>query len=304
MGPLGGKAPDQLGWAIAISLALHLILVAVVSFAPELGLNKRREFFSPAYQVELVGPPSAPSSAPPMAAPPSPAPAKPAAKPVAKPAAKPAPKPKPAAEKKKPEKIRAKPKPPPKLAEAVGGKKDKAKIEKTKRIERLKAERAQAAKAERELKERMDRLKRQADERRRLEGAINRLERKAATAHNQTGGAFAPAATAGAASGPKTSLRFQVYYTELWQRIRRHWYLPEAFVGKARGLTAIVVLRIGRDGRLEKVWLEKSSGNGRFDSSAERAAKRAAPFPPLPAGYRGGSHEVGVRFRAEDLSNS
>ena len=97
-------------------------------------------------------------------------------------------------------------------------------------------------------------------------------------------------------------MRFNIYYTELWERIRRQWVLPEALVEKPKGLVAVVVMRINKKGGLDKVWLEQSSGNSRYDQSCLRAAERAAPFPPLPAEIRDRTHEVGVRFSAEDIN--
>ena len=104
----------------------------------------------------------------------------------------------------------------------------------------------------------------------------------------------------GTAKADTASLRFQVYYTNMGERVRRHWVLPEALVEDISGLEAVVVARIDRNGSLAKVWLEKKSKNRRFDASALRAVERAAPFPPLPSVVRGRYHDVGLVFRPED----
>jgi TonB family protein len=116
-------------------------------------------------------------------------------------------------------------------------------------------------------------------------------------------GAAAPLPS-GASSGSgstKLTMRQQVYNAEVESRIKRQWVLPEAYVKETSGLVAWVVLRIKRDGHLDKVWLEQSSSNSRFDQSCLRAVKKAAPFPTLPPEERGQTMELGIRFRPSDI---
>ncbi|MCF8035147.1 MAG: cell envelope integrity protein TolA [Desulfarculaceae bacterium] len=267
---LGATTGEQVGWAIGVSLGLHVLLVGALAFWPGWRLTKPRSF-APVYNVALVSPSvlSRPAPAPPAPAKKA-APVKPA---VTRP--KPAPKPQPAKEAvalKKDQPKRIKPKPVKKQPDP--GKLLASRLKKMER--KVKAEQ----KAERSLA-----------------SALNKLESKVAT--RQAGsGAFA----AGAASADTNSLRFQVYYTEIWERVRRQWVLPEALVSNSKGLEAVVVARIRRDGSLSKVWLEKGSGNSRLDASAVRAVERAAPFPPLPSVVRGREHEVGLRFKPEDIN--
>jgi TonB family protein len=261
-----------------VSAGLHLLLVAVVVLWPGWG-HSRREVFTPTYQVNLVGAPKL-------------APAKPKAPPAPPP--KPAPKPKPEPEPKP--KAEPAPKPEPKK-EAIATKKQKAekkapkKAPKPKRIKRKKAKPKVDYAAE--LDKQMKRLRREVDEKRAVDKAIDRLASKVSPRED---GGVAPAG-----GGSQDALRMQMYYTQLWERIRQSWVLPEAMVKDPTGLVAVVVMRIRRDGSLERVWLEEASGNSRFDASALRAAERAAPYPALPAFVREGVHEVGVRFKAADL---
>jgi TonB family protein len=272
------RGQDQMGWGLAVSAGLHLLLVAVVVLWPGWG-HSRREVFTPTYQVNLVG-------------------AAKLAKP--EPKAPPAPPPKPAPQPKKPEpapepKAKAEPAPAPKpKKEPIASKKAEAKKKapKPKRIKRKKAEPKVDYAAE--LDKKIKRLRRKVDEDRALDQAIDRLASKV-TPRGEGG-----VAPAGGAS--ETALKMQIYYTQLWERIRQSWVLPEAMVKDPEGLVAVVVMRIRRDGSLERVWLEEDSGNPRFDASALRAAERAAPFPPLPPFVREGAHEVGVRFKAADLN--
>ncbi|MEE9613391.1 MAG: cell envelope integrity protein TolA [Thermodesulfobacteriota bacterium] len=88
-------------------------------------------------------------------------------------------------------------------------------------------------------------------------------------------------------------LEFKAYYNEVGARIQSMWVYPGE---PQKGLEGWVSIKIGRDGDLKEVKIEKSSGNGIFDGSAIRAVKKAAPFPPLPEGIRGDFLEIGVRF--------
>ena len=257
---------EQIGWAIGVSLGLHLLLVGGLALWPGWRVTKPRSF-APVYNVALVSPAVLARPAPaPKAAPPRPAPRRSVAPPV-----KPRSKKEPVALKKdKPRRLKPKP---------LKKQPDPGKLL-ARRLKRLERRVAAEQRAERKLA-----------------SALSRLQSKVAS-RQAASGAFA----AGAASADTSSLRFQVYYTEIWERVRRQWVLPEALVRNPRGLEAVVVARIRRDGSLAKVWLEKSSGNSRLDASALRAVERAAPFPPLPSVVRGREHEVGLRFKPEDFN--
>ena len=257
---------EQLGWALAASLGVHLLLLAVVIFWRSWGPSKA-ELFAPAYQVQLVGMPGPPAAAP--KGPPAHKPAPPA--PKAEP--KPEPKPKEAIAT-KPEEVKKRPEPKPKPAEPTPD-------------------------ASKELEKRLASLQSKVSDQRRLENVMNRLEEKAATRQNQVGGAFnSGSGSGGGGATGNPSVRDQVYLTELWQRIQAAWVLSEVLVQKPKGLVAIVSIRLRADGSLEKAWLEQSSGNARFDQSAVRATEKAAPFPPPPGDLR----ELGIRFRVEDAT--
>lgn len=280
---------DQLGWALAVSLAVHVVVAAAVILWP--ASQPDRQFFSPAYQVALVSGAALPTSGPPAAA------KKPAApkkeietpKPAPKPEAKPEVKPKPAP---------PKPEPKPEPKEAIGSKKT---VE-PKRVKREEKKTEPEPSYEDVLDQRMQKMKAKAESRRQneqYEDALSAIESKVQT-RGGGGGATGPSGAVAMPGGGELSTRFMLYYTEVWERIRRAWVLPEALAGDTSGAMAVVALRINRDGSLNKFWLEESSGNARLDQSALRAVERAAPFPPLPADLLGPYHEVGLRFRPED----
>jgi len=266
---------DQVGLGLAGSLLVHVLLVAGVAFWPTGGDS--RIYLAPTYNVHLLAAPPAAPAAPPTATPKPPSPA------VVK---------KPPPEKTAPP---AQPKPKPKPAEAIGSKKQAAKPKP--KPKRIKPQVDPAAQAERELRRRLAQLERRTRTRRQVDSAISRIQSRVASRGRAAGGVMG---SAGGGGGSKTSMRFQVYHTEVWQRIRSHWIVPEALIKSTRGLEAIVVITIGRNGSLLSARLEKSSGNSRYDLTALRAVKKAAPYPPLPIGYRRGSYEMGIRFRPED----
>lgn len=99
----------------------------------------------------------------------------------------------------------------------------------------------------------------------------------------------------GVATRELLDLRYRLYYTMIWEKIRDAWVLPEG-ITKGKNLEAIVALRIKRNGSIENYWIEKGSGNAYFDQSAIRAINKANPLPPLPEDFREEIFEVGVRF--------
>jgi len=101
------------------------------------------------------------------------------------------------------------------------------------------------------------------------------------------------------AGGGQVGLARRLYYTEIWNAIRSQWALPDP--SKYKGMEAILVLAIRRDGKILDIRFQKRSGNALFDESAEKAVRKADPLPPFPAIYSPSQEEIGVRFRPEDL---
>lgn len=65
----------------------------------------------------------------------------------------------------------------------------------------------------------------------------------------------------------------------LWKRP------PRAAVGRDEA-TAVVSFRVFRDGHIENIHLQESSGSQVMDDSALQAARMADPLPPLPSGFQ------------------
>ena len=91
-------------------------------------------------------------------------------------------------------------------------------------------------------------------------------------------------------------LKFQIYYSVVWSKIKDSWVLPENMTSGKKNIEAIIAIRIRKDGEIVKVWTEKASGNTFFDQSALRAIAKANPLPPVPEGYGEEFFELGIRF--------
>lgn len=61
-------------------------------------------------------------------------------------------------------------------------------------------------------------------------------------------------------------------------------------------LETILVVIIERNGKVQKLWFEKKSGNVLYDQSAMRAIKKAEPLPPIPKELSEDTLEIGIRF--------
>jgi len=91
------------------------------------------------------------------------------------------------------------------------------------------------------------------------------------------------------------------YYNLIWAKIKEAWTLPENLIKDREtiDLETIIVLVIERDGKIQRWWFEKKSGNELYDQMAARAIKKAEPFQPIPKELNEKSLEVGIRFSQE-----
>lgn len=110
-----------------------------------------------------------------------------------------------------------------------------------------------------------------------------------------------PYGPGGSASGSPSLLDIKLsdYYNEIWAKIKKGWTIPENLSVKKGDWEPIIILTIERDGRVQKSWFEKRSGNNLYDQSAVRAIKKAEPFPPLPKEWGENTLEIGIRFHLE-----
>lgn len=96
----------------------------------------------------------------------------------------------------------------------------------------------------------------------------------------------------GAATGIPSDFHFTYYVERMLALIESRWYKP----GAPSGTRARVGFVILKDGRLEAIRLEESSGLPSFDRAALRAIYAANPLPPLPPAYAKPSLTVHLSF--------
>jgi periplasmic protein TonB len=83
-----------------------------------------------------------------------------------------------------------------------------------------------------------------------------------------------------------TNFRFISYFTGLRKAIELVWIYPREAM--ERGLQGVVYLQmvIEKDGRVSRVRVSKSSGFSVLDDNMIQTIKQAAPFAPLPKGWK------------------
>jgi colicin import membrane protein len=269
------------GPMVAGSLLLHMLLLLgfLKIIPPGPGIRP----WGPAYEVNLVSLNAGPSSAPAGREPSAPAaPAPPAkAKPVA------IPKPPPPVEKK--------------LASLPAEPKDLDQA-----LERLKKKVAEDKNLERSFHRLENRVKNQEM----LDQALTRLEKKTAgSSLKRSGppgngqGSEGTVTAVGTAGTTGAGLQFQIYHASLRTRIKKNWVLPEGLLKKT-DLSADLLVRIARNGKIEDFRFERKSGVASFDQEVIRTLQKSDPLPPLPEGYPRGIYEVVLTFHANELGGN
>ena len=97
-------------------------------------------------------------------------------------------------------------------------------------------------------------------------------------------------------TSPEMESKVNEYYSLVWAKIKGAWTIPENLLKETVDLETIIVVIIGRNGKIQKWWFEKKSGNALYDQSAMRAIKKAEPLPPIPKELSEDILEIGNRF--------
>jgi TonB family protein len=103
----------------------------------------------------------------------------------------------------------------------------------------------------------------------------------------------------GIAGGIGKGSPFWSYYLQVHDRMYEAWDQPGQAISFDKKLVATILLRVARDGRIDGVRLEHSSGNKLMDDSALAAARSVPRLDPLPEGLGGATAEISVNFRLE-----
>ena len=129
------------------------------------------------------------------------------------------------------------------------------------------------------------------------EGSDSRSEKpikKATTARGS--GKPGSAGTGGQGNGAGGVSEFGWYGNMLHDRFYSEWVQPTTVVASGARLSALVKLRIEKDGRVSDFTVIKPSGNVVVDESVAAVAKRVTQVDPLPAGLGGEYYEVKINF--------
>ncbi|HEV8376665.1 MAG TPA: TonB family protein [Candidatus Polarisedimenticolia bacterium] len=92
------------------------------------------------------------------------------------------------------------------------------------------------------------------------------------------------------------AFQFGWYVSNIQAIVSRNWSQPlkPEITGS---LVAVVHFRIHKDGRVDEIVLERTSGDSVLDRSAVRALQDSSPLPPLP--FQWSKESIGFRFEFE-----
>ncbi len=275
------RPPWESQWMkmVTISLGLHLLILGLfLNIFPKGGTAKKLD---PAYIVDLVSLPgngsigTIPQKKEALPAPPSPPP-RIEPKPVSL------------------------PKPVPEKSLRVE--------DRTKTLDQAMEQLKQKVLKEKSLEKTLTRLEDKVKDERTLEKALAQIEKKkqsSSAAGTGTGSGGSGNISSSAPGGQDTlGIQNQLYYASLISRINKNWSLPEGLL-KGKDISAVIVIQISRNGKIEDAKFEKKSGIGAFDQEVQRAIKKSDPLPPLPEGFHRnifGFGEVGLTFSPKGLS--
>lgn len=117
-------------------------------------------------------------------------------------------------------------------------------------------------------------------------------------ARNPGDGVAAETEPAGAAAGSGAGeTQFGWYARMLHDRFYREWAQPTSVVATGARMSALVKIRIEKDGRVSDFTVVRSSGNVVVDESVAAIARRVTRVDALPAGLGAGDqYEVKINF--------
>ncbi len=147
------------------------------------------------------------------------------------------------------------------------------------------------------LEKKVKQAKREDEESERVDKAISKIE-------EQMKREEAPGARPGGGTGgPPSGLTIQIYKMEVESRIKSNWAYPVGIANenKRKGLEAIVILTVQRDGTISEYRFKKRSKDPFFDESVTKAIERSNPLPPFPEGFLKTTEEIEINFNLSEF---
>lgn len=86
------------------------------------------------------------------------------------------------------------------------------------------------------------------------------------------------------------------YWGRVWSKIDREWVAPPVEIHSGKPLQVVVGFRIERNGGVENLSIERSSGNEYYDLAAKRAILDAIPLPQFAADMPESHYDVQFQF--------
>jgi TonB family protein len=120
---------------------------------------------------------------------------------------------------------------------------------------------------------------------------------KKAVAASGGNGKGTSAGAGGHSGGAGGESQFGWYGSMLHDRFYSEWVQPNTNLTSGSKASALVKIRIEKDGRVSSFEIIKPSGNPLVDDSVTAVAKRVTQVDPLPAGLGNGKHyDVKINF--------
>ena len=119
---------------------------------------------------------------------------------------------------------------------------------------------------------------------------------KKATATSEGAGKGGTSGSGGKGTGAGGAAEFGWYGNMLHDRFYGEWVQPTSVVATGAKISALVRIRIERDGRISKFEIVKPSGNVVVDESVQAVTKRVTQVDGLPKGLGGEHYEVNINF--------
>jgi TonB family protein len=263
---------------VIFSLGLHLLILGLfLNIFPKGGTAKRLD---PAYYVDLVSlPGSGPIGNNPKIKEPIPAPSPPPPRAEPKPVLL--------------------PKPVPEKSVKIQ--------DQSKTLDQVLEQLKKKVQQEKSLDSTINRLENKVKDEQTLEKALAQIEKKKQLSNGAGSGTGAggPGNITSSSPGGQDSvgIQFQLYQASIVSLIKRNWGLPDS-LRKGSDISADVVVRISRNGRIEDSRFERKSGIAVFDQEVLRTLKKSSPLPPLPEGYPKSSYDLPLTFHSKELSKN
>ena len=294
--PGGRDDPWTLVLFASVSLACHLAFFLIILFTPD--FRPKRNFVSNVISVSMVSMPGQGAAGPPVLQPP------PQAEPEVAPPAPPEPAEPPEAA------VEIAPEPPePEVSipnkEAAPIKKQqfkpktslkhKTKVEPAEKKEAPKPAEPEAKLAPKKATPKPAPADPVAEAIKRLQSRVGSTNPRGGQAGQGGGGG------SGGPGGQRALELMDIYRAEIPYVVQKNWAFSSRLAGLSGDLYAIVVLEIGRDGRILDIWFDEKSGNRFLDESAYKAVQKSDPLPPLPPSYTRNSYRLGLRFTPQGI---